>query len=78
MIWTIATGILCLFLGFIIGTNAGKTATIDRGFVGYYDVDHRTVYFDPKLDPQVLNDREYIVLECVDLANPINATKEAN
>ena len=77
MIWTILTGILCLVFGAIIGSNMGYDAALKNNFVGYYDVGgSEKVFFDPKAKREDIYEKEYLVLECVDLANPINAKEE--
>ena len=77
MIWTILTGIGVFFLGVLIGINVGSSASVKHGFVGYYDVGSTgKVYFDPKVSQEDIYNKEFIVLECVDLTNPINAKKE--
>ena len=77
MIWTILTVIGVFFLGVLIGINVGSNASIKHGFVGYYDVGFSgKVYFDPKVSPEDIHNKEFIVLECVDLTNPINAKEK--
>lgn len=77
MVWHILAIVCCLLAGFIIGANAGSKGTIKDNFVGYYDVgESGTVFFDPKIKPEDIYEKDVIVLECVDLSRPINAKKE--
>ena len=77
MFWTIGAGVLCFILGFFIGVNAGHRVAIKDGLVGYYDIgDSGKVFFDPKVKMDDIYNSDYIVLECVDLTNPINAKEK--
>ena len=77
MIWYILLGVCSFLLGMIIGVNAGNRVTIKDNFVGYYDVGMSgKVFFDPKVKPEDIYEKEFIVLECVDLSKVINANKE--
>lgn len=77
MIWYVLIGVSCFFLGMFIGVNAGNRVTIKDNLVGYYDVGRSgRVFFDPKVKPEDIYERDIIVLECVDLSNVINAYKE--
>lgn len=72
-----ASGIAGLLLGFIIGANAGKGATIRDGYAGYYDVNNSTMYLDPKVEHENIPEKEYLVLEIIDLSSPIIRTIKA-